>query len=465
MTMPTTAVRRVDMNSGAYTNASLDSLEGVLKDVYLPGFNNTLWFDNKFTGMIEQAAAKLDATGRRIIGAFKTQRSGGVGPMEEGGTFRKSVPVDGIQGWEWLKYSNMYVEFTGPALATVQSGQGSYIDIVDDHMTSMLDSAKLDVERILMGDGSGKIATVVSADAATNVITVKGDAFFDTQFLEPGMWIEVHNPAAMGTCRQYDATATNIAMQITSVTKGNKRTGTNGTITVAQDIAAGSTIAKNDIITREKAYGQIHGAGTFCLEPSGLLNLVSDGADHTADGGANETGDAYKYIWNTDRTLAANTPLKSIVTAIGGELDEESLLTVLIETENQYQANPNLLVVTPRAMLKYFLNTKDDRRFNTMSAMDWVGGYKGMGIQLHDRQLMLTSLNSLKTGTGFLMNTGDFAFIRPVGRSGYQWLTQGSGGILTQKENSDCKFATAVDYWSFTCQKPDKQIKLINITE
>jgi hypothetical protein len=49
--------------------------------------------------------------------------------------------------------------------------------------------------------------------------------------------------------------------------------------------------------------------------------------------------------------------------------------------------------------------------------------------------------------------------------SGYKWLTDSNGSVLMQKETSDQKFASAVAYWNFTCQKPDKQLKLIGITE
>jgi hypothetical protein len=78
---------------------------------------------------------------------------------------------------------------------------------------------------------------------------------------------------------------------------------------------------------------------------------------------------------------------------------------------------------------------------------------------------MVTGLNSCPTGIGFLINTGDFSFIRPPGWSGYRWLQSSGGGILNQKEASDVRFATAVDYWQFCCNVPDRQIKLYNITE
>ena len=486
MAMPTYATSRADMNSSAITagtnslgTASLNALSGLLKDVYLPGVTNTLYFDNKFTRMIQSQAGQLDATGRRIINAFETQRSAGVGPMEEGGSFRESVPIDGFQGWEWMKYSNMYVEFTGPAIATVQSGQGSFVDLVESHITSLTKSAQLDLERILTGCGDGRVGKIGQGSTLNGNSTMKvdGPGFFDTQFIEDGMWIEAIAPVVNNTTavtkRIY---ATGLSpMQVGSHTTGNRRTATKGTVTVGQTFVNGqSTLTEGDWLTRKDAYGQVNkGASNtnYCLEQNGLCNLVSDGMTEAARGfcdnngwlPTNEDTDNYLLSWNVSR--ATQPILKSLSYNVNDELDEENLLTIMIEAENQYQADPNLLMVSPRALLKYFKNVNGDRRFNTMEAMEWTGGYKGLGIQLGDKKLMVTSMNSVPIGIGFLINTNDFKFLRPAGWNGYKWLSGGDGGVLTQKEGSDVKFATAVDYWQFVCVNPGKQCKLYNISE
>lgn len=468
------SITRLDMNSGSYDDtatgnldqAALNTLNGLLKDVYTPGINNTLFFDNKFTRLIEPAAAQLDATGRRIIGAFKTRRSGGVGPMTEGGTFRRSVPIDGIQGWEWLKYANMYVEFTGPALATVIQGEGAYIDLVNDHITDLITAEKLNMERILMGNGTGKLATIDTPVHGASTLTIDGDAFFDSQFIEVGTWIEIRK--SDGTLRTTAFGAgtpiTTQAAQVIAIARGNKRTGTKCVLTLDRTVdvntGVGTTSATDkDMICREGAYGIICGTTSGCLEQNGLDNLISDGVT------SGETGDSYKYIWGKDRTLAANKCLASIVHNIGGELDEDNLLTLLTEVEYQHQASPNLFVITPRAAVKYFSNSRDDRRFNVVDAMDVSMGFGRQSIQLGDKKVYLTAISSVPVGKGFLINNSDFAFIRPPSMRGYKWLTDNGGSILQQKEQSDTKFASAVAYWQFTCQKPDKQVKVTGISE
>jgi hypothetical protein len=474
--------------TSALGSASLDGLSGVLKDVYLPGITNTLFFDNKFTRLIKNEAGNLDASGRRIVKAFETQRGGGIGPMSEGGEFQKSRAIDGFQGWEWLKYCNMYVEFTGPAIATVQAGAGSYLDVVDSHMQSMAQSAQLDLERILMGTGDGRLAEIgTTATADSAVYNITGPGFFDSQFVEDGMLVDIIAPittsATTVALREYDDDGNLTAddLRITAHTQGNKRTSTQGTITLYDTNASAAatfdtsstTVVAGDWITRANAYGEVNNDGVNqCLEQNGLCNLVSDGLTGSVRGYYDNNGwlpededtQNYAKIWQTARSSYPNQ-LRSISYNINDELDEENLLSVLIEAENQHQSDPNILIVTPRAVLKYFMNMRDDRRFNTMEAMDWTGGYTGLGIQLGDKKLMVTGLNSCPTGIGFLINTGDFSFIRPPGWSGYRWLQSSGGGILNQKEGSDVRFATAVDYWQFCCNVPDRQIKLYNITE
>ena len=123
-----------------------------------------------------------------------------------------------------------------------------------------------------------------------------------------------------------------------------------------------------------------------------------------------------------------------------------------------------MLIVSPRALKKYFMMV-GYQKFTGLGPIEWVGGYTGMGIQLESRKYMLTTLASVPTNMGYLINTADFAFLRPPGMSGYKWLTGEGGGVLKQKEGSDNKFASAVDYWQFTCQNPGKQTKIYNIKE
>ena len=179
-TATTVATTRSDMGADTV-------LAGYLKDVYLPGITNSLYFNNDFSRTIQQRTDIVDATGRRIVRAFATQYGGGAGPIAEGGDFRPSIPSKGKQGHEWIKYDNIYFSLSGPTIKTVEAGQGSYVDAVTQHVTDVGKKAKLHFERQCMGEGNGKIAAwqdaTVTTTANTTEVDVTGDAFFDTQYL------------------------------------------------------------------------------------------------------------------------------------------------------------------------------------------------------------------------------------------------------------------------------------------
>ena len=208
------------------------------------------------------------------------------------------------------------------------------------------------------------------------------------------------------------------------------------------------------MIVPQGAYSSL--ASTGCLEINGLQNLIDDTAN----------------VWNLSRSTYPF--LKSVVKTLDDELTEATLLEYLIEMQFQHQGTPNLFLVSPLAMLTYFTNvvgtttTNNLRRFNVTDAMEWVGGYTGLGIQLGSMQLMLTSLGSVrvdntdadKDSEAYLLNTNDFAFASMT--NGYEWLTPG-GRVLQQKEGSDNQFATAVNYLNFVCYDPKRQMKVTGV--
>jgi hypothetical protein len=445
------------------------SYDGLLKDVYLPGLTDTVFNDPTFSALIQRSSNQIDYKGQRIIRAFKTQRAGGVGAFAEGGDFVSSVPQKGKQGYEQIKYLNAYFSLSGPVIKAAQQGEGSFVDIVSDSFDDMMNNAKNDFERQIVGEGTGLVCQWTDSDVTgtgeSTAYDMTGEGFFDTQHVIDGQKYEVAtldytSESSFIDRSTYDGT--NYELTAYSHTKGSKKTGdtTRGTV-VWSETVSGGTIAQNDYVLRSKAYLSGNTTSASCLEINGLQNLVSNATNMSSntDGKNESTVTRYLNIWNLSRLTYPY--LASNVKYVNAELDEEILLDYLMEQKYQYQADPNILVVSPRAMLKYFTNVKDDRRFNTMTALQWVGGYTGLGIQLGDKQLMLTTIGSMPDKKLFLLNTNDFAFAQMT--NGYEWLGKG-GRILTQKEGSDNQFATAVWYGNFVCNDPEKQFKGYGIT-
>jgi hypothetical protein len=451
----TTSTTRSDLGSSTV-------LTGFLKDVYLPGLTDTIFKDKELLAVFQPVVVEIVGDGRRFVVAWDTQAAGGIGSISEGGDFVSNVAIGGAQGYDQMKTDNLYFSLSGPVTRQIKEGEGSYADPVGKTLQSILEMYQMDVTRKLFGSGNGALAKWTSGSTYTQ--TISGPAFTDTYWLNVGENINIYNPAT-GLERAYDTSVYDMA--ITTISPGNKRVGTAGTITTDVSYSSGATTA--DIICRRNAYD----TSGNCLEQNGLCNIVATGAAESYTSGFYYTMSAYNnfaYSWphnSSGKLRSSNAYLMSQEYNVNGELDESTLLTVIAENKAQYRGKPNMFICSSRAFIKYFNKAKDDRRFYTMDAMDWVGGVKGLGIQLGQTKLMLSPMDGCPSGYGFIINTADFAIARPQGQSAFGpiWLTGDGGSIIKQKEGSDAKFAAAVHDWQFVCKDPGRQCKLEGITE
>jgi hypothetical protein len=455
---PITNLNNLGSIDPSYAELHQGSLEGLLKDVYLPGLTDTVFNDPTFTALIQSTSDQIDYEGQRIVRMFKTQRGGGVGSFSEGGDWVAPVLMKGAPGEETIKYCNAYFELTGPAIKAARSARGSFVNAVNQSFEDTMINAKNEMERQLMGNGDARIVTIEGTAANTKAaISVGGSslsgsiklnsttenttfagAFFPTQFLRKGLVVNISLPASPQTPITGFEAMTVVEWDTYGVTLSNG----SGTEALTADTEY--------ILTLYKAYGYANTTGGIAnvadqsLEINGMQNLVDDSA----------------AVWG--RSTRPDF-MKSVVEDLGGtaELTEDKLLVYLMNLQYQFQADPNLLLVSPKAVLEYFTEFEANRRFNTFDAMEMVGGYKGMGIQLGTKKLMLTSVGSMPSDHAYMMNTGDFAFASMT--NGYEWVNQGGGQVLTQKETSDGKFATAVNYLNFICNDPYKQMKIKGI--
>lgn len=428
------------MNYGnSYTDVNGDSLEGLLKEIYMPVLNDLTFYDTSFTALIQANATNIDYKGKRINKGIKLQRSGGFGAIKEGGNFVNSSQPKGVQGWESIVFLNAYLEVTNPSLKVARDGNASYYDVTSEPFEDTMKKAAMDLERQLLGDGTGAVGTITFAELTTNntisaggsaeAVVTSGMGYFKTAFFQPGMEMDFWTGSAGGTQVGADA-----VFVVEDVDPDNDKITVKNYGSNATDLAEATTI-----------YVTVRGNhdGTFLNEINGIRQLVSD------------TG----YVWNIDRSKLPR--LKSIVKNGGGnELEEMMLLRYLNELKFLRGATPNLLMCGPRLVEGYFNSNKEDRRFTTIDLMNWVGGYQGMGIQLGTTRLMLTEIGSCPADELYMLNTNDFRFATMS--NGWEWLL-GGGRTFQQSHTKDTSFATAVNYLNLVCEEPQNQLKATNI--
>ncbi len=481
-------ISTIDQTRQSFQQSS--TVDGLLKNVYLPALNNVTFHATPLLEMFGDFGGKIDFAANLIIKAFKYQGAGGFGAIAEGGDWVQGRNQRGFQGSERIKFMNAYVSLTGPAAKTVKAGAGGYVDAISSAMDDTLRLAKMNMERICGGQGNGElcrfavgganeaamvvgeyvkiVAGATDTTEISNITAASGGGYTQAQWLQPGVRVNLVKDGNFdGTIPEIDfvedSNNLRASFELASVNYDDgifglkyvaHPSGTSGTVDVATEMASDTIV-----MVLENAYGPIEAAGGSTadqsLEMNGLYNLVSDGSS------SGETG--FTSIWNLDRTTAAYShALKSkVVIAAGEELDEELMMRWILDMANIRQVVPNTMIVDPLARIKYFSNRKEDRRFDT-AVLDTSFGFRSLAVTIDNYTLILQSLASLKPGTLFLINAGDFKYAK--GTAGWEWVTDGPMGAFRQKENSDNLYATAVNYCNFVCENPRGQLKVTGLS-
>ncbi len=451
-----------------FTNST--SLDGLLKNVYLPTMQSVAYDDTRFSDMIKARSDIITGGGNQIVHFSTTQRAEGVGAISEGGNWVNNVPVKGKQLTENTKYLNAYVALTNQLIEAANSGTKTALNAVSSTFRTNIRAFKNNFDRMLMGAGNGHMALVSAINTGTSKMTVTKTDFLQApfnadQFLPVGTRINVATFDSSGIDSNGRANSNSdddFGFIVTNVDSRDLSAGTAVLSITDEDGGAYSgagteDIAAGDFVIRENAYSDVSGAALFatCKEINGLSNLISDGLSNS------ETSSNYVKIWGQTRTSFSY--LQSLMKDFAdAELSEDNMLDLMIDLQYSRQAQPNLLMTTPKAEKKYFLSKANDRRFNNVGPMDFVGGFTRMGIQLGEWQLILTSLAAVPAGTLFVMNTNDFAFAQ---NSPLMWVLGDGGNVLIQSHTGATKFASALQNVNFVCFDPLRQAKGFNVSE
>jgi len=444
------------------------SLDGLLKKVYLPTMQRTAYNDTRFTELIRTET--IPGGGNHIVHFASTQRAEGVGGISEGGDWVTNVPIKGKQMTENVKYMNAYIALTGPVIDAANEGRKSAVNVVTDTVRTNIEAYKNNFDRMLMGNQSGYCGRVSAITSGTSITITNSSfpqaPFFADMFMPVGAIFEcgTFTTTGLNSDGHNDVNAANsndfyvksrISQDLDNGTSVMEMADSAGTVYAE---AGTLDVAVGDFFFRKGAYGTAGGSAVTWAnnrEINGIANLVSDGSSNS------ETYGNWTTIWGLTRT--SFWYLQSYMKDFSDvRLDEVNLTAMMMDLKFSRQARPNLLLTTPKMENMYFNEQKDNRRFNNLGPMDFVGGYSRMGIQLGDYKLILTSLGSCPSGTLFVINTDDFAFCenRPM-----HWRLGDGGNALVQSHTGDNQFATMVHYVNFVCYNPYTQGKGYSVAE
>ncbi len=386
---------------------TLQTADNALKSFYLGAVTEALNMKtNPLLAKIQQTSASV--VGKDVRKAIRIGINGGIGAGSETGALPKSAPNEYTQFVATLK--NLYgtIEISDKAIRASANNEGAFVNLLNDEMDSLVKSASFNFGRMLFGDGTGRIASIVGV-APGNII------FLDSvNGLAEGMIIDVYTEDMKEWSNVFNR-------RIISIDREEKCI-----------IVDGSEFSEDDA---EVGFGvAIHESAGY--EITGLGALFSD-----------------KEIYGVDRKASF---MKPYISDKVGDITEAKIQKAIDVIEENSGSKVNFIVCSwgvRRALFEYF------KSFNVvLPTMQFDGGFTAMSYN----GIPIVVDRFCPAGCMYLLNTDDFKLHQLCD---WQWLEGEDGKILKQVPGKPIYTATLVKYAELMCERPNGQGMLKGITE
>lgn len=376
--------------------------DNVLKSYYLSAVTDQLNKSvNPFLAQIKQTAS--DVWGRDVRKAVRVGLNGGVGAGTETG----SLPAASGNRYEQFvsALKNLYgtIEISDKAIRASSSNEGAFVDLLNDEMQSLVESASYNFGRMLFGDGTGAIAKATGATGSVYTCD-------SVDALAEGMIVDMWK----GTTQSIDG------KKILSVDRKNKKVKIDGD---AVTFASGDT-------------ANIYVHGSKDLEITGLKAIFDSDTLYGVTRSGNEWLEPYKA--------------DSV-----GALTEAALQKAIDTVEERSGGKINFIVTSPGVRRAFFNTLSAYRHIETM---ELEGGFRAISFN----GIPIVTDRFCQKNTMYLLNTEDFGLHQLCD---WQWLEGEDGKVLKQLSDKPVFRATLVKYAELMCYRPAGQARLAGITE
>jgi len=202
------------------------------------------------------SVGKHSWSGQQVIRPWRVRRNQGIGATSDGGSLPSIGRQTTVQAIIPAKFNYLRFGVTGPMIAASQSDIGSFVRAAAFELKMGYVDLKSDVNRQLSWDGTGDLARLNAAAAASTSIVIKGreDTEAALKFVDIGTEFDVYTSAGV---------LVQSGVQVTAITAGDAASST-ATLTVN----AAVTASADDILVRANSFGQ---------EIQGLLTQLDGG--------------------------------------------------------------------------------------------------------------------------------------------------------------------------------------------
>ena len=382
---------------------TLTSASNALKNVYLDVVTNQLNTKiNPFYAMIQKTSNFVN--GNTIVKAAPVGLNGGIGAGTEDG----ALPTVGSQNYHQFRETlkNLYgrICISDKALRASTNDAGAFVNLLNSEMESLITASQFNFSRMLFGNGTGKLASVVAKEG--NVITV--DAALN---LAVGQILDIYSAenAIVAT-----------AVRVVDINRASK------TITVSGNIEA---VVEGCYLTIQNSKDN---------EITGIEAIFDDSV--TSLYGLNKSENAW---------------LKPLTMDINGALNEILLQMAIDNLDENFGSEIDYITCSNAVRRGYQLYLSNYRK--NIDVMNLEGGFKAISYN----NIPVVADKFIKEDCMYLLNSKDFTLHQLCD---WKWLEGETGNILKQNAGFATYTATLVKYANLMCDKPCGQAKLYNLT-
>lgn len=369
--------------------------------------------------LIEASSAHITRNGREVIFDTHIGRNQGIGARG----VREVLPTAGAQKYKQahLYLTNLYgsIEVDGQLFEQAAEDYQAFINVVDNEIRGLKKDLAVDLNRQVYGDGTGKVATVVSV--ASQVITVDS-----THWLQEGMTLDAIDPA--------DGSKDNGAghLEIVSIDEENS------TITVTGTIGTGVT--EDDILVRAS-----NGTNSYNKEWTGLAAIVNDTNElHGID------PEDYPIWKSTVETLGT--------TGTPGTLTELALIN-LVQKVDKKGGDVDVMLASPGVFNAYWDLLQGLRQFTNGATLE--GGQRSFTFDAVGKPIKFVSDYAAPTGTLYALSSKEIVVNR---KKDWSWMDR-DGSMWSRVADTDAYEARIFQYSQLGTYRRNAHAVLSNIAE
>lgn len=378
---------------------TLSSADNALKSYYLEAVTNTL--DEKvspFFSKIEKTS--VNVTGKDVKKVVRTGINNGVGAGTETGDLPTADEGQYLTLTSTLKNIYGTIEISDKAIRASANNEGAFVNLLNDELNSLAQSAKYQFSRMLFGDGS-------------NLLCYSDDNGND--------WLRVDSVVGMTE-----------GMKVQVFAMGGEVIPTIDYLTISKiDRSQRRVYFKEGAVFNgiSMVGGQLYAGKKTDLELTGLRAIFSTNKE---------------TLYGQSKDNAFMRPY-----SISGQSPDESTMQRMIDTLEENEGSTVDLMLCSYAVRRKILATFSEKGIE-LPTVEMEGGFKAISY----KGIPIVADRFCPENTLYFLNTKDFKLHQLCD---WQWLEAEDGKILKQVPGKPVYTATLVKYAELICERPCAQ--------